>query len=397
MHMKKNLKGFTLIELIIVLAIFGLILTVVMSFIDPVGKIMKKTSTRERTAAYTDNISEYIDNSLHYAKYMRIYEGGFCQYNTDPDSDAKFEPIDEETAVKNLIDGVLNDAVDKNGNRLKGNVRVMKFINTGDGSLEPGHIYETCYDFSAGAKPMKLKVDEAGFPVRDENSQLVYEPYREFTQSDEPVINAIANYINRDVINDEHYEEYSYYFKSGFYTLDPLSDTENYSDPTDSSRSFASTPKGYYSKLVPIRDISGDLSTVLNINVVSYLRDGNNKIENIVYKIDETASEEVTLFRSPAHLNSASMSLINVAATRDNQFAVYIAPKRDNNGEIIANQFVQVTKDKTNKPLARFDLNTDDKYTGTVTDNIYVVYIMPNELSDVEINYKSNSNAPEVP
>ena len=56
-------KGFTLIELIIVLAIFGIILSVVMSLLDPTSKIMKKASTRERTAAYADNISEYITNN----------------------------------------------------------------------------------------------------------------------------------------------------------------------------------------------------------------------------------------------------------------------------------------------------------------------------------------------
>ena len=46
MDMKKKLKGFTLIELIIVLAIFGIILTLVMSFIDPVEKVMTTTSKR---------------------------------------------------------------------------------------------------------------------------------------------------------------------------------------------------------------------------------------------------------------------------------------------------------------------------------------------------------------
>ena len=52
------MKGFTLIELIIVLAIFSVIMTLVMSFIDPVSRLMTKTSVRERTSAYVDNIGE---------------------------------------------------------------------------------------------------------------------------------------------------------------------------------------------------------------------------------------------------------------------------------------------------------------------------------------------------
>ncbi len=70
---KSKLKGFTLIELIIVLAIFSGLMVLIMSFIDPVSRQMTDTSVRERTASYVDNISDYFDGSLRYAQFARVY------------------------------------------------------------------------------------------------------------------------------------------------------------------------------------------------------------------------------------------------------------------------------------------------------------------------------------
>ncbi len=400
MKNKKKLKGFTLIELIIVLAIFGLILTIVMSLIDPVSKVMKKATTRERTAAYADNICEYITNSLTYAKFMRVYEGDFCINNA-----GILEPMSEDTmaekeqrAAKILIAEMLNDAVDKDQNSITGQVRVLKFINTadvnGDGIDdydEEGQIYETVYEFKAGAK-YNIK-NGVGATV-----EKVEEPEIISTVSPEEA-----------KINPEHLEEYSYYFKKGYYTLDPIKDPDNYSEGPD-SRSFEAIPVDYYSCLNQIRKTNiptlenmsitlENMSNTLNINVISYQRDEegglSNKLTDVTYTKDEDTVEKVMLFRSPAHLNSASMSLINAQKVDNGENVMYMKPERKATGEKITNKFEHVQARDYGK--AYFEYKPElGKYTGTVNDNIYVVYIMPNEMNDVQIVLDSNSNAPDV-
>ena len=48
MKVSKKLKGFTLLELIIVIALFTIIMAAVMTLIDPVSKVMRKASIQEK-------------------------------------------------------------------------------------------------------------------------------------------------------------------------------------------------------------------------------------------------------------------------------------------------------------------------------------------------------------
>lgn len=397
MKNRKKLKGFTLIELIIVLAIFGIILSVVMSLIDPVSKVMKRASTKERTAAYSDNICEYITNSVTYARFVRVYEGGFVQKNDLGEivaiaGDNLLEQ--ERNAAKLLIEQMLNDAVDCKGNPVRGTVHVLKFINddidsTGDGNrdLLEGHVYDSSYTFTAGAK----YYDADGDPVINEEVKLK----KEDGTPDDTVFNPENNnLINRDLINPEHYNEYSYYFSNGYYTLDPITDPDCYSktDGASESMNFAAVPIDYYSCFRPISKILAPEFS-LNINVVSYKKDdkNNGKIKGVTYKPDEHAKEEqVTLFRSPAHLKAASMSLINASNFDRANYVTYMKPERK--------------VEDNYQPSGSYKKATGTDYGDAYetwkaedgNDDIYIVYIMPNEMSDVAINYNSNQSGPEA-
>lgn len=70
---KKTLKGFTLIELIIVLAIFSGIMAGAISLIDPVSKIMTKASVSEKTNSYVNTIQDYVEGSVKYAENLNVY------------------------------------------------------------------------------------------------------------------------------------------------------------------------------------------------------------------------------------------------------------------------------------------------------------------------------------
>lgn len=75
MIMKKKLKGFTLLELIVVMAIFSGIAVGAMAMIKPAMQLFNKTASQEDASADIDNISRYIQDNLRYADRVNIYYG----------------------------------------------------------------------------------------------------------------------------------------------------------------------------------------------------------------------------------------------------------------------------------------------------------------------------------
>ena len=73
--MKVKQKGFTLIEMIIVLALFSLIMYSVVQLLDPVSKYFVRSSNFESTTACVDNIKRTIEGNLKYADRVWVYRG----------------------------------------------------------------------------------------------------------------------------------------------------------------------------------------------------------------------------------------------------------------------------------------------------------------------------------
>lgn len=88
--MKKKLKGFTLVELIIVLALFGLIMMSVVQLLNPVTKFFVRSTNFESTSACVDNMKRCIEGNLKYADRVRAYSM-FYPY-------ADVSPFDEKAA-----------------------------------------------------------------------------------------------------------------------------------------------------------------------------------------------------------------------------------------------------------------------------------------------------------
>lgn len=76
--MKKKLKGFTLVELVIVMAMLTIIMYSVTQLVDPVSKYFVRSSNFESTTACIDNITRAIEGNLQYADRVRAFA------NTDP-------------------------------------------------------------------------------------------------------------------------------------------------------------------------------------------------------------------------------------------------------------------------------------------------------------------------
>ena len=59
MEKKRTQKGFTLIELIIVMAVFSILMVAVMSIVNPLSKVVKKVSIQEANTAAASTKSKH--------------------------------------------------------------------------------------------------------------------------------------------------------------------------------------------------------------------------------------------------------------------------------------------------------------------------------------------------
>ncbi|MCM1227082.1 MAG: type II secretion system GspH family protein [Clostridium sp.] len=75
MKKKKKLSGFTLVELIIVVAIFSGIAVGALAMIRPAMQIFNRTSSQEGAGANIDNITRYLQDNLRYADRVNVYQG----------------------------------------------------------------------------------------------------------------------------------------------------------------------------------------------------------------------------------------------------------------------------------------------------------------------------------
>ena len=71
--MRNKLKGFTLIEMIIVLLLFSIVMFSVVQLLNPVSKFFVRSSNFESTTACTDNMKRSIEGNLKYADRVRAY------------------------------------------------------------------------------------------------------------------------------------------------------------------------------------------------------------------------------------------------------------------------------------------------------------------------------------
>lgn len=96
---KHNVKGFTLIELIVVLAIFGLILAAAMSLLKPVDAKLTQATLHEGGNAAVSSMSSYIKSQLSPCENLYVI-------NTAPiDSTG----VLNTTAVQNAVDTFIDD------------------------------------------------------------------------------------------------------------------------------------------------------------------------------------------------------------------------------------------------------------------------------------------------
>ena len=422
MKFKRKQKGFTLIELLIVLAIFSIILTLVMSFIDPVSKLMTKTSVRERTASSVDNIGDYLDKSLRYSKFMRVYKGDYGNRDT-----TDLTVITEEDAVQAFADDFFDGALADDLTPLKGTIHVLRLYNDNmpDSDDKPGVAYESVYSFTAGDS---CTISHT-FPTGDVDDPEETITGRVFDGED-----GILNYgtdeykvtcpvgsyprasvvkekftdgsFDHMILNREHFVDYSYYYDYGFKQLEPIKPSElsSYTELSTGDE-LPTSEKFYYSRIVPMVQNNGTLMTAeadgankFALNVIAYQNNakGINMIETEYSTGGTGAEENVSIFKSPSYMTTTSMSLRNcMSSDVDEKYFKFKQSTYTGTGT------VDIEVDSNGKPkLVAFDpihdyygktfevIDTAAKNSAVMSKNIYIIYALPDEVSPSPIKYE---------
>lgn len=74
--MKRKFKAFTLIELIVVIAIFGIIMSGLMNFYRPIRETYVDSTMYEKQRTVHDGIIEYLSETTRYATKLTVYDEG---------------------------------------------------------------------------------------------------------------------------------------------------------------------------------------------------------------------------------------------------------------------------------------------------------------------------------
>lgn len=286
---RKVLKGFTLVELIVVMAIFSVIMLGAMQFFDPVNRMRKRASIEEANAAAVDNMKNYLEGSLRYADCIEVYVGSL----TDKDGNEINSKQAAQIFVDNHFQNVPKEGSDK-GEPLEGRVRVLK-IDNADG----GKVYETEYNFKAGC---------------------TYDVYKDGTFVEKKTVksgifDAVAEH---QVINEAYYDNYDFTFIPGYNQIERLDKANAESYGFDTSYDNAETN---YSYVIPspvqVAKSDGTVDEIVypdftpsmfSLSVVTHEK------ENAVMSVTDSVvpDETVSVFRSPMALSNINLSLVNI-------------------------------------------------------------------------------------
>lgn len=127
--MKKSvLKGFTLVELLVVMAIFSVLMVGALALTTPVSRMYKNTALAEKTYSYSHNIQEYIQNALEYSDNLYIYTTDTLgtEYSSD------LQKLAEDYRKDHYQDMITYDGSSERA--IRGKVYIMRLLNKPDNS-----------------------------------------------------------------------------------------------------------------------------------------------------------------------------------------------------------------------------------------------------------------------
>lgn len=197
MIMKKKLKGFTLLELVIVMAIFSVIAVGAMAMIRPAMQLFNKTASQEGASADIDNISRYIQDNLKYADRVNVYHG----YDLTGVSGDKMVDKMLNTEITDILPVLTYNESTNTYEKTYTNAKPLEFFS------------KYYYDDSAECDGKKVNVME----IANDGFVTIY-TYKFEYKSNGSVSN---NFIESTSINREFYDDYIFSIDDDGWDLTP--------------------------------------------------------------------------------------------------------------------------------------------------------------------------------
>ena len=170
---RTKLKGFTLVELIVVMAIFSVLMAGALALTTPVSKMYKNTALAEKTYSYAHNIQEYIQGALEYSDSLYVYTEDKLGTTFTNDKKALAEDF-----RKKHYDNVVTSDDGTTSRPIKGKIYIMRLLNKADGSIPAGQITLTEYSFDGDnltlSSPERTMLNDVYFSSSDSNYSYSY-------------------------------------------------------------------------------------------------------------------------------------------------------------------------------------------------------------------------------
>lgn len=314
MEKKRTKKGFTLIELIIVMAVFSILMVAVMSIVNPLSKVVKKASIQEANTAAVDNMKRYLEGSVRYADCIEVYVGDLVDFNGNAITPSMGLDKDTYVARTFIENHYMNRTNPGTEDPLTGKVRMLK-IDNGDN----GRITEYEWDFKSGYTYVQFDgsgkreqvqdTDSSGNPLYDADGNAIM-------VDDYGIEHAVLSNmtVDNNVINPVYYDDYSFYFQPGYNTTTVIND-DTLINSIAGFNTADDKPDIYYSSIVPVDMPSGAKSPsfspeLFSLTVMTYKKDG--AYGEIADDLSTPEDESQTIFRSPFAISNINMSLVNI-------------------------------------------------------------------------------------
>lgn len=350
MKSKKNLKGFTLVELIVVMAVFGLIMLGALQFLDPVNKMMRGASVQEANTASVDNVKRYLEGTLRYANAVDVYNGEIIG--------------GEEQAAIDFVNRYYMNRVDSNDDPVKLDVHIMKIDND-----DQGKISECVYKI------------EAGYTYKEWNTALSVPNWDYIDLANPKTISAKKVGVDvpayESVINDVYYENYSMFVTLGYNEMKVAGVDAELPEELGRKKN-----EHYYGRIEEVAENYPFDERNFIFTLTTYKNDKDSSGNSIYHRIVD--GEE--LFVSPYSSANVSLALLNITSAYgdDNRATFGFCPERrdGSDGTNSYNHSTPVVDEQgdvvyTENKFTAFN-NRYFKYFSSTGNNIYIVYTLPN-------------------
>lgn|GEM_PF-3578854 len=122
-------KGFTLTELIIVIAIVGILMLSLVTFSGPVRLMVQGTDAKSECITINNTIGQYLEHTLAYANDIRIYSGVTIAGSALAEINKDYKAVQDTYKTANDRSGMIIFHYVRNTDKLKSGYRIYELLS----------------------------------------------------------------------------------------------------------------------------------------------------------------------------------------------------------------------------------------------------------------------------